>query len=161
MPSLCSAGEALDLFVVCHCCLGDFACLFVFCFILISQKHNRIVNIKWRLFKANKTILSRTLVVEEKPRRTALPQRSKRYIKGPKKNIPKKQNIWSPKYQIAPQQMQHKKPRMPAIPGTRGRPMTTKFLLSQLFDKHQRTLDLLTVYSNYNKSQPKERQEKK
>lgn len=108
MPGLRSAGEALDLFVVVIVAwVISLACL-PFVFILISQKHNRIVNIKWRLFKANKIILSRTLVVEKKPRRTALPRRSKRYIKGPKKNTSKKQNICSPRYQIAPQQMQHK-----------------------------------------------------
>lgn len=49
----------------------------------------------------------------------------------------------------------------PDVPGTIRWPITTKFLLSQLFDKHQRRTNLLTVYSKYNKSQPKERQEKK
>lgn len=93
MPGLRSAGEALDLFVVVIVAWVILLACLSFVFILISQKHNRIVNIKWRLFKADKIILSRTLVVEEKPRRTALPERSKRYIKGPKKNTSKKQNI--------------------------------------------------------------------
>lgn len=93
--SLCAGSQFCWRFAVYLCCCQQCLCV---CFLFLFRFFENIIeilNIKW-LFKVNKIILNRTLVVEEKPRRAASPRRSKRYIKGPKKITSEKQNIWAP-----------------------------------------------------------------